>query len=90
MVLFRSIMHEVPTPPVVAWGVHLGLSRREQEAVELLRQRLTNKEIALRLNISEQTVKNHVHHILQKLGAPNRFSISEIVRAKEMATNFRT
>ena len=45
--------------------------------VELLRERLTNKEIALRLNLSEQTVKNHVHRILRKVGAPNRFSIVE-------------
>lgn len=45
--------------------------------VELLRERLTNKEIALRLSLSEQTVKNHMHRILKKLGAPNRFSIVE-------------
>jgi DNA-binding NarL/FixJ family response regulator len=32
------------------------LSRREQELVVLLRERLTNKEIAARLNLSEQTV----------------------------------
>ena len=55
----------------------LGLSRREQEMVELLRLRLTNKEMASRLGLSEQTIKNHVHHVLQKLGAPNRFTIVE-------------
>jgi DNA-binding NarL/FixJ family response regulator len=53
------------------------LSRREQELVGLLRQRLTNKEIAARLNLSEQTVKNHVHHMLRKLRAPDRLGIVE-------------
>ena len=77
-VLFRCIMQQAPTRPSVMWGSELGLSRREQETAELLRQRLTNKEIALRLNLSEQTVKNHVHCVLRKLGVPNRFSIAEL------------
>jgi two-component system response regulator DevR len=51
------------------------LSRREQGLVALLRERLTNKEIAARLNLSEQTVKNHVHRILRKVGAPDRLAI---------------
>jgi len=75
MALFRCIAQQVPAAPVTAWSSDLGLSRRELEMVDLLRLRLTNKEMALRLNLSEQTVKNHVHHILQKVGAPNRFSI---------------
>jgi len=45
----------------------------------LLHERLTNKEIAARLNLSEQTVKNHVHHILRKVGAPDRLAIVERV-----------
>jgi len=53
------------------------LSRRERELMLLLRQGRTNKEIAARLNLSEQTVKNHVHHILRKVGAPDRLAIVE-------------
>jgi DNA-binding NarL/FixJ family response regulator len=53
------------------------LSRREHELMALLRDRLTNKEIAARLNLSEQTVKNHVHRMLRKVGAPDRFAIVE-------------
>ena len=83
MSLFRSVMRETASQPSVAWGSDLGLSRREQETVELLRQRLTNKEIALKLNLSEQTVKNHVHHVLRKLGAPNRFSIAEFCENRQ-------
>ncbi|MFZ0732739.1 MAG: response regulator transcription factor [Candidatus Sulfotelmatobacter sp.] len=82
MVLFRCVMQQAPVSPVLTWGAGLGLSRREQQMVELLRQRLTNKEIASRLNLSEQTIKNHVHHVLQKIGAPNRFSIVERCQVK--------
>jgi len=53
------------------------LSRRERELMLLLREGLTNKEIAARLHLSEQTVKNHVHHILRKVGAPDRLAIVE-------------
>ena len=53
------------------------LSRRERELVLLLREGLTNKQIAARLHLSEQTVKNHVHHILRKVGAPDRLAVIE-------------
>jgi len=76
MVLFRSAARQLGEPSAITWGADLRLSRREQQLAELLRERLTNKEIAARLNLSEQTVKNHVHHILRKVGAPNRFTIA--------------
>lgn len=77
MAMFRCIAQQTGVLPAISLGAELGLSRREQEMVELLRLRLTNKEMALRLNLSEQTVKNHVHHILRKIGAPNRFRVVE-------------
>ena len=73
--------------PAIPWGAHLGLSRREMEMLELLRLRLTNKEIALRLNLSEQTVKNHVHNTLRKVGAPNRFSVVELCEGMRPSGN---
>ena len=51
------------------------LSRREQQLVELICWGQTNKEIASRLNLSEHTVKNHVHRILRKTGAQDRASL---------------
>jgi len=83
MVLFRCIMQQASQPSTTSWGSDLGLSRREREIVELLRQRLTNKEIALRLNLSEQTVKNHVHHALRKVGVQSRFSIVELCESQQ-------
>lgn len=90
MALFRSIGQHVPSPTPISWGADLGLSRREQQMVELLRERLTNKEIALRLNLSEQTVKNHVHHILRKVGAPNRRGIVERCESQRPREDGRT
>ena len=51
------------------------LSRRERELLTLLHDGLSNKQIAARLNLAEQTVKNHVHRILRKVGAPDRLAI---------------
>ena len=51
---------------------HISLSPREMEILELICQGASNKDIAQRLGISYQTVKNHVTAILQKLGANDR------------------
>jgi DNA-binding NarL/FixJ family response regulator len=48
------------------------LTAREIEVLELLAEGLANKAIAVRLGISDQTVKFHVASILGKLGATNR------------------
>jgi len=48
------------------------LSRREQQILALLSQRLSNKEIANQLNISPVTVKRHAANIYQKLGVHGR------------------
>jgi DNA-binding NarL/FixJ family response regulator len=48
------------------------LTRREDEVLQLLAQGLANKQIALRLNISEHTAKFHISAIFAKLGVTNR------------------
>jgi len=75
MNLFRFVAHQISASPGLSGASDRGLSPREHQIVELLRERLTNKEMATRLNLSEQTIKNHIHHILRKLEAPNRSSI---------------
>jgi LuxR family maltose regulon positive regulatory protein len=50
------------------------LSIREIEVLNLLAQRLSNKEIAARLTISSGTVKRHVHNIYEKLGVSGRLA----------------
>jgi pimeloyl-ACP methyl ester carboxylesterase/DNA-binding CsgD family transcriptional regulator len=52
------------------------LSRREREVASLLAGGLSNREIAGRLYVSERTVDNHVHHILNKLGFDSRVQVA--------------
>lgn len=70
----------VQSPPFTVRH-NLGLTRREQQLVQLISRGLTNKEIATQLSLSEQTVKNHVHRMLRKLGATNRLGAVELCRA---------
>jgi two-component system response regulator DevR len=56
---------------------NLGLTRREQQLVQLIRQGLTNKQIASRLYLSEQTIKNHLRRMLRKAGAADRLEAVE-------------
>jgi two-component system, NarL family, response regulator LiaR len=48
------------------------LTERETEVLELVARGMSNREIAQRLMIGEQTVKTHVSHILDKLGVSSR------------------
>lgn len=52
------------------------LTAREREVLELLRESLTNREIAKLLFIAEPTVKLHVQHIFDKLGIRSRKAIA--------------
>lgn len=48
------------------------LTRREYEVLKLLTEGMFNKEIAMKLNISERTVKNHVSNIFKKIEVTDR------------------
>jgi DNA-binding NarL/FixJ family response regulator len=78
--LFQWVVRNKPAVPTLTLKTSLGLSRREQELVGLIQKGLTNKEMASRLNLSEQTVKNHVHRMLRKVGVPDRLSMVEACR----------
>ena len=54
-----------------------GLTKRENQILELLRRRLSNKEIAEVLRVSEATVKFHLTHIFSKLQVHSRQSLIE-------------
>jgi DNA-binding NarL/FixJ family response regulator len=60
----------------------LQLTRREKEIVDLIAEGLSNKEIAARLHIATDTVKSHVHNILEKLALGSRLQIAAFVRDK--------
>jgi DNA-binding CsgD family transcriptional regulator len=58
-----------------AFVEHFGITAREQEVIELMRQGLRNREIAAKLFISTATVKNHFHNVFEKTGAVNRVEL---------------
>jgi two-component system, NarL family, nitrate/nitrite response regulator NarL len=64
--LATVVDHASEAPPQAS------LTRREREIVALIELGLSNKEIARKLFIEVSTVKNHVHHILEKLNVSRR------------------
>ncbi|HUQ64033.1 MAG TPA: LuxR C-terminal-related transcriptional regulator [Acidimicrobiales bacterium] len=62
-----------------------GVSRREQDVLAALGERLTNAEIASRLYISVRTVETHVSALLRKFDASNRRELADIAREREQS-----
>jgi DNA-binding NarL/FixJ family response regulator len=52
------------------------MTRREREVIALIAEGLSNKEIAQRLSLAPDTVKSHVHNILEKLALHSRLQIA--------------
>jgi two-component system, NarL family, nitrate/nitrite response regulator NarL len=68
------------SPPSIPDG---RLTTREVEVLELLAEGLSNKQIAQRLSIQLQTVKNHVHNVLVKLGVKRRAEAAARARRRQ-------
>lgn len=67
----RRVTGALATPRLAA-NVEVPLTQRESEVLRQLALGLTNKEIAQALSISYETVKEHVQHILRKVGVTDR------------------
>jgi len=65
------------------------LSNREREIVALVAQGYKNKEMAEKMFISEQTVKNHLHNIFDKLGVSDRLELALYAIHKGLHTEAR-
>lgn len=63
------------------------LSPKEREVIELVAKGLTNKEIGNKLRISENTVKNHLKNILDKLHLENRVQAAAFALQKKLTDN---
>ncbi len=82
---FKYVARQGTEIPSARIKFQLGLTRREQQLIPFIAQGLTNKKIATRLNLSEQTVKNHVHRMLQKMGASDRLTVVELCRIQALS-----
>ena len=80
--LFRYLEREATSFPSASVHQRLGLTRREQQLIPLIAEGLTNKEIANRFCLSEQTVKNHLYRMKQKIGADDRLGIVHVCRTQ--------
>lgn len=76
--LFHYVASQSVESNACVTGVKSRLTRREQQLIPLISRGLTNKEIANQLNVSEQTIKSHVHRILRKAGVVDRQSLSQV------------
>jgi DNA-binding NarL/FixJ family response regulator len=71
-----SELHRVAVPSFGFLRQPLKLSGKQEQVFKLLRDGLSNKEIARQLGISEATVKVHVRCIIRKFGAKNRTQVA--------------
>jgi len=82
------VVKEVPVPATQSFTLNeerlkdLGITRRELEILELIAQGLSNREIADKLFVSENTVKTHSSRLFDKLSARRRTQAVQI--GKEM------
>jgi len=73
-----EVVREVPVPGPVNFVLDqtkldsLGITTRELEILGLIAEGLSNKEIADRVHVSENTVKTHSSRVFEKLGAQRR------------------
>lgn len=62
------------------------LTFRERKVFEYLILNMSTKEIALKLGISEKTVRNHISNVIQKLGVNGRTgAVVELLKLKELS-----
>lgn len=80
----------LPSPSIVANHPPLSLlTSQEYRVFQLMRQGMSNKQIAGQLSISPFTVGKHVQHILRKLGVMNRTQAASSVFAEEGMVLYR-
>lgn len=74
-----SSSRDLPLSPA-----ELGLTPRQGEVLALMLKGLPNKRVAQALSLTEQTVKEHVSGILERLGARNRIELITRLRGKKI------
>ena len=87
--MVARLLRRIASGPHARPPVSSTLTLRERQVAALLEAGLSNKEIACRLSIELPTVKNHVHHILEKLGVSRRGEAVAKLRDDDAAPDAR-
>ena len=85
--LFRFVAQTAKEVPARDSALRPELTLRQQQLVSLVAKGLTNKEIASLLNLSEFTVRNHIHRILKQVDAESRSEAVDVIRASGFVLN---
>jgi len=72
----RAYVRADPSAPLTFRPAAPHITARELEVMALVAEGLGNKEVAQRLSIREQTVKNHLARVMEKLGLRNRVEVA--------------
>jgi DNA-binding NarL/FixJ family response regulator len=80
--LFSFVAQYAKRAPMQSPPIQPDLTLRQQQLLALVAKGLTNKEIAAQLNLSEFTVRNHIHRILKQLDAESRNEAVKTIRAQ--------
>ena len=82
LALFRFVAQAaIETPAQTKQESMHGLTIRQQQLISLVARGLTNKEIASQLNLSEFTIKNHLHRIMKQVEVETRYDMVNAARA---------
>ena len=81
---FPKPLHPELTPVLRQTGWPDALTERERDVIRLVKQGLSNKDIAHHLSISDSTVRHHLTSIFDKVGVPNRQKL--MVHAHQLHT----
>ncbi len=77
----ESVYPDSPPNPEFGSAKKADLTEREQDVLRELTRNYTNEEIAQRLNISVNTVRTHIQHMLEKTGYRNRIDLAVNAKA---------
>jgi DNA-binding NarL/FixJ family response regulator len=79
--LVEGALSRQTNPPLNLGSVYSDLTSRERQVMTLVSQGLSNKEIGKTLNLTEGTIKIHLHNIFEKLGIRNRTELTAVAIA---------
>jgi predicted ATPase/DNA-binding CsgD family transcriptional regulator len=82
----QELRNTLARPSAARQGAAASLTEREYEVASLVARGLTNRQVATELVVTEKTVKNHVQHVLEKLGVRSRAELAARAQAMGIQT----